>query len=193
MGGPARCAAAEPTDTVEEDLTIKLALLLFAVLAQVVTSPILALDRDLLDFALQDQFENVHRRSDVVGTIVLLIGSDKGGSQYNRVWGSAIHDALGDHPGYGEISHLAYSDLRGVPFFLKGMIRGKFPEDPDHWVLMDWKGTLAKAYEFTPKVSNVLVFSPDGTLVHRAAGNEPEEEDVEEAVRVLRDLLDRDR
>lgn len=155
-----------------------------------VTSTVLAQQTDLVDFELEDQFGEVHRRADVQGTIVLLIGSDKGGSSFNGLWGKAIHDLLRDHPHYEQISQLAYSDLRGVPFFLKGMIRSKFPENPDSWALMDWKGIIAKAYDFVPKSSNVLVFSPRGELVQHVSGREVVDETVQEIVAVLRDLLD---
>lgn len=144
----------------------------------------------LIDYELQDQFESVHRRADVEGKIVLLIGSDKGGSSFNGLWGKAIQESLRDHPGYDQISQLPYSDLRGVPFFLKGMIRSKFPEDPHQWVLMDWKGVLAKTYDFVPKSSNLLVFAPDGSLVQHASGREPDKETLEEVVSTLRTLLD---
>jgi len=147
-------------------------------------------DLQLLDFELQDQFENTHKSSDVEGTIVLLIGSDKGGSQFNELWGKAIYDFLGDHPRYGQISHLAFADLCGVPFFLKGMIRSKFPENPNQWVLMDWKGVIAKAYDFAPKSSNVLVFGPDGVLVHHVSGQEPDDESIRDVAAELRTLLD---
>jgi predicted transcriptional regulator len=126
----------------------------------------------------------------VEGNIVLLIGSDKDGSQFNQAWGKAIHDSLSDHPQYDQISHLAHADLRGVPFFLKGFVRSKFPQDPDRWVLMDWKGIIAKAYDFVPKSSNVLVFAPDGVLVHHASGREPDDETVSSLLTVLRELLD---
>lgn len=147
-------------------------------------------DLKLIDFELEDQFGNLHRTADVEGTIVLLIGSDKGGSPFNGEWGRAVHEELGDHPFYDVISQLAHADLRGVPFFLKGMIRGKFPDEPDRWVLMDWKGALAKTYAFVAKSSNILVFSTDGALVHHAAGREPDDETVDEVVAALRRLLD---
>ena len=149
----------------------------------------LAEPAELVDFELEDQFGEVHRRADVQGTVVLLIGSDKGGSSFNGLWGNAIHEALQEHHRYDRISQLAYSDLRGVPFFLKGMIRSKFPEDPDNWALMDWKGVIAKAYDFVPKASNTLVFASDGTLVHHASGREVDERAIQEIVAVLRDLL----
>ena len=164
--------------------------LLLTVLGLAAASATRAEGLQLLEFELEDQFGSVHRRADVQGTIVLLNGSDKGGSKFNEVWGNAIHEALKDHPAYKQISHLAYADLRGVPFFLKGLIRGKFPENPDMWVLMDWKGVMAKAYDFVPKSTNLLLFAPDGALVHHASGRELDDETVEEVVTELRALLD---
>jgi len=111
-------------------MKISVSILILTILGLVVGSPSHAEEREVLDFELKDQFENVHRSSDVAGNIVLLIGSDRGGSQFNDTWGKAIHVSLSDHPRYDQISHLAYADLRGVPFFVKGVVRGKFPQNP---------------------------------------------------------------
>jgi len=164
--------------------------LLLTVLGLAAGSATYAGDLELLDFELEDQFGNVHRRSDVQGTVVLLNGSDKGGVQFNGVWGKAIQEALGDHPAYDQISQLAYANLRGVPFFLKKFIRGKFPQEPERWTLMDWKGVIASAYEFEPKATNLLLFAPDGALVLHASGRELDEQTLEEVVTTLRSLLD---
>ncbi len=127
-------------------MRVSVAALFFTVLGLVAGSPAHAEDLQLPDFELADQFGNVHRRADVADTIVLLIGSDKGGSE--------------------------------------------FPEDPDQWVLMDWKGTIAKVYDFVLKSSNVLVFERDGALMHHASGREPDDETVGRVVTALRELLD---
>lgn len=164
--------------------------LLLTILVLAVGSATHAVDSQLLDFELEDQFGNVHRRSDVQGTIVLLNGSDKGGVQFNGVWGNAIQEALGDHPAFNQISQLPYANLRGVPFFLKKFIRGKFPQEPERWTLMDWKGVIASAYEFAPKATNLLLFAPDGALVLHASGRELEEQTLDEVVTALRSLLD---
>ncbi len=74
---------------------------------------------------------------------------------------------------------------------MKGVARGKFPQNPDRWVLMDWKGGIAKTYNFVSKSSNVLVFAPDGALVHHASGREPDEENVRDVVTALREMLDK--
>lgn len=174
-------------------MSCRRSLLLLTLVGLWLPSPTSAAEGELIDFTLEDQFGSVHRRADVAGSVVLLIGSDKGGSQFNGAWDGAIDATLGDHPRYGEISHLAYADLRGVPFFLKGMIRGKFPEAPESWVMLDWKGVFAKAYDFVAKSSNILVFSQDGVLLHHAAGREPDDAAVGAVVEVLRDALDEHR
>jgi len=144
----------------------------------------------LVDFELKDQFGDIHLRRDVEGTIVLLIGSDKDGSEYNGLWSKAIHDALGAHPDYSQISHLAYADVRGVPFFLKGVIRGYFPEEPENWNLMGWKGELAEIYDFVPESTNILLFAPNGDLVHLASGHELDEDVLDSLITALREQLD---
>ena len=164
--------------------------LLLTVLALAPGLPTHAETLHLVDFEIEDQFQNVHRRSDVEGNIVLLIGSDRGGSAFNGPWGKAIQDSLVDHPHYDQISHLAYANMRGLPFFLKGMVRSKFPQEPERWVMMDYKGIIAKTYDFAPKASNILVFSPDGALVHQASGREPDDQKVEQIETVIRQLLD---
>lgn len=171
-------------------MRIYVSALLLTVLNLVLISPTHAEQMQLLDFEIKDQFDNVHRRSDIQGQIVLLIGGDKDGSQFNGAWGDAIHKSLSDHPQYARISLLAHADLRGVPFFLKGYARGKFPQSADQYVLMDWKGVIANAYNFTPKSSNILVFAPNGALVHHASGREPSDETLVGVLSSIRKLLD---
>jgi hypothetical protein len=162
--------------------------LVVVVLAAVVAST--AQEKTTLEFELEDQFRQVHRSSDFLGTVVLLIGSDKKGVEFNDDWGRAILMQLQDHPRRERISSLGYANLKGVPFFLKGTIRGKFPQEREAWVLMDWKGELFKAYSFVPGASNALVFGPDGSLAHHASGAEPPDGEVAELVGVIRKLLD---
>ena len=78
---------------------------------------------------------------------------------------------------------------KGVPFFLKGMVRGKFPQEPGEWVLLDWKGRFAKAYEWVEGESNILVFDAGGALVHQTHGTEVVAAQVERVCSELRALL----
>ncbi len=117
-----------------------------------------AQDPSLVDFVLADQFGREHTPADYPG-VVVLVGSGKKGSSYNGPWIKALRDRLDPR---GEPVHVVgYADLRGVPFFVKGLVRKRFPKDQNYPVLLDWKGLLAKAYGHEPKVSNIAIFGTD--------------------------------
>ena len=143
----------------------------------------------LIEFKIEDQFEVEHGSDDYAGKVTLLIGSDKDGAEFNRLWGAALDDSLDGEPGWEETMSLPVANMKGVPFFLKGFIRGKFPQDPEIWVLLDWKGEFAEAYGFTPKASNILIFDADGALVYRAWGKEIDERKLGQMCAKLRELF----
>ena len=142
-----------------------------------------------LSFEMKDQFDRVHTDADYRGSLVVLIGSDKNGARFNVDWTKAIAAELNRGAGIELVRFIGLADLRGVPFFLKGMVKGKFPQEPDHWALMDWKGRIAKTYEFQPEASNILVFDQAGTLVFKTHGREVDDEEVERVVVHIRGAL----
>lgn len=143
----------------------------------------------LIDFVIEDQFNRIHHQSDDTGKIRVVIGSDKNGSPFNEVWGLAIHDSLKHEPAYSEIKFLPLADLRGVPFFLKGYVKGRFSDEMDKWVLMDWDGLFSEAYGFESDAANILIFNGDGQLIHKTHGQEILEEKMNKIIAVLRALL----
>lgn len=149
----------------------------------------LAESSKLIPFEIEDQFDQVHTDADVRGHVVIVTGSDKDGSPFNGRWNRAIIEDLDRDVGIDSIAFVGVADLRGVPFFLKGMIKGKFPQKPEQGTLMDWKGLFAKTYRFEPKASNILVFSPDGDLLIRAHGREVDPEKVGKIGLRIRDAL----
>lgn len=142
----------------------------------------------LIDFEMTDQFDRPYRDSDYRGRILYVIGSDKGGSRFNGAWARAIFEALEQEHAAGDVASFGLADLRGVPFFIKGLVKGKFPQEEEKWVVMDWKGRFSKAYGFEPGSSNILVFAPDGRLVHQAHGREVERQILEGIVGELLEL-----
>jgi len=131
-----------------------------------------AQDTALIHFEMQDQFNQEHNEEEFLGKLTILIGSDKDGSKYNSRWGSAISDSLKACGLADQFKMMPLADLRGVPFFLKGFVRGKFPKEKDHWVLLDWKGNFAKHYEFEPGKTNILIFSEKGDLLFKDSAQE---------------------
>jgi len=143
----------------------------------------------LIAFELKDQFDRPHTEKEFSGYIVILIGSDRGGSEYNPQWGKSIHDSLANEDGFERLKILAVADLRGVPFFLKGYVKGKFSKDEKRWVLMDWKGAFAASYQFEAGASNIIIFKRDGKLVHKTAVHGLEQETLGELLTILKQLM----
>jgi hypothetical protein len=143
----------------------------------------------LIDFEIQDQFHRVHRTTDYVGRVLVVVGSGKGGREFNTPWGHAIHDSLSAELERADVVFIPVADVRGVPFFLKGRVRRKFPRENRKWALVDWKGRFAQAYDWNPKACNVLVFGRDGSLVYQMYGRELESKKLQAVINSIRNLL----
>ena len=126
----------------------------------------------LIPFKLKDQFDREFETRDFHHWLLVLTAFDRNGSKYAESWMQAINDALRDNEEFYKILLVAVADLQGIPFFLKGFVRGKFPKKRSRWVLMDWKGDFFKSYNLQPKVTNILIFDCSGNLIHRTAGRE---------------------
>ncbi len=155
---------------------------LLMILALFLTAPAIRAETALIDFEIEDQFKVKHDRTGFLGKPFYLLGSDREGKVYNREWGPAIRDGMKARGIDEQIEELGLADLRGVPFFLKGFVRGKFPKEDVGPILMDWKGRFPKAYDFMPGDCNILVFGARGELLLRHHGKEP---DAAGLVRVL--------
>ncbi len=143
----------------------------------------------LMSYQMEDQFGRVHSDEDVRGHVVVLTGSDKRGSTFNPLWIEAISEDLNRDVDIDSVRLITIANLRAVPFFLKGMIKKNFPQEPEKWVLLDWEGLFAKTYAFQPKASNTLVFSPTGDLLLKTHGREVEAEKLAVIVARIRAAL----
>ncbi|MCA9739897.1 hypothetical protein KC734_00040 [candidate division KSB1 bacterium] len=146
----------------------------------------------LISFELKDQFGREFSHEDFSGYVLVLVGSDKGGSTYNPLWAGAIHDSLTSHDQFDALRFIGVSDLRGVPFFLKGFVRSKFPKAKERWVLMDWKGIFPKAYQFEENHCNLLIFKRDGTLAYQTSVQDLVPDKMRVILTKLRSLLQAD-
>jgi hypothetical protein len=163
-------------------LTITITLILFicaGFLRDLYTQP---QQTRLIPFKLKDQFGREFEERDLQHWLLVLTGFDRSGSKYAESWMQAIQDSLKDHEEFYKVLLVAVADLRGIPFFLKGFVRGKFPKKRSRWVLMDWKGNFSKAFSFQPKVTNILIFDCESTLVHQTLGREVDQTTLDEIV-----------
>ena len=128
---------------------------------------------ELIEFEIEDQFKEKHTGEELLGTTVVLVWADRDGSDFLDAWNEALDVALDGI----DVQRRDLAHVKGVPGWipgLKGKIRGRFSEDPAEWALLDWKGKFAKAYDRTENTVNVMVFSPEGCLLGRVAGDVPE-------------------
>ena len=144
---------------------------------QPIASPA-AVPGELIDFKVEDQFKKIHTRDEVRGKVFIIVGSDRGGSGFNGAWSNAIMSGIRRLGVQDQVVEVGLADLRGLPFFLKGMIRGKFAEKSGGWSIMDWKGVFPNAYGFENDRANILVFGPDGALLHRTSGQEADPAEI---------------
>jgi hypothetical protein len=160
-----RFRSGEEERTKVRDGAVVLCLLLAGMLLHCRSSP----ERlsHLLTFEMEDQFQKVHSDEDFKGRVLVIVGSDKDGAAWAKEWGKALAVSLQPEKDRQKISLIGLSDLRGVPFFLKRYVRGKFPQEKEEWALLDWQGLFSATYSFVPGEANVLVFECGGSLVHQ--------------------------
>lgn len=132
-------------------------------------------ESSLIRFEIKDQFDQVHTNEMYLGRILVFVGGDRDGSIHSRHWMQAIRDSLADRYGPERLEVIGVAHLKGVPFFIKGVVRGKMPKEPENWLLLDWKGRFDKAYGFTEKAANILIFDRNGQKIFQADAQEVEE------------------
>ncbi len=150
-----------------------------------------AAETTLIDFELKDQFKHTYRDDDWRGKVLLLIGSDQNGSQFDAVWEQAIRDSVTDRADMGSLRIVHVADVRGVPFFLKGVVSRKFPEDKTNPIILDWKGRFATAYGFEGDKANILVFDKNALLEQQLAVSGIDNQKLVDLTDVLVTLLGR--
>jgi hypothetical protein len=153
-------------------------------------SNILAQDSALISFKLEDQFKREYSNAHFSDRIIILLESDRVGSQYQNLWQDAIHDSLQRIGILDQTQIISAADLRGVPFFLKGFMRGKFPQEKENWCLMDWNGILAKAYGFVSDKCNIIIFDQNHKVIHKVCVQELDIHEVKKISTILRKLKD---
>lgn len=133
----------------------------------------------LIEYEIEDQFERQHRDEELRGRVAVVIAAGRKGREFTSPWGDAVRSRLAGPVESGSVAVLPVADLRGVPGFMKGRVRGRFPEEPERWILMDWGGRFAEAYDLDEESVSLLLFGADGALVTRMSGREVNEQLVE--------------
>jgi predicted transcriptional regulator len=116
------------------------------------------------EFSLRDQYDKEISLGQLLSRIVVIIASDKKGSDQNTAWKNAILGKYRD-----KLILLGAADVRSVPFFMKSRVRKNFQNEPGS-VLLDWKGALFTSYDLKPNVANVILIDRNGCVRYVASG-----------------------
>lgn len=143
----------------------------------------------LIEFEMEDQHGNVHKSSDLENKVVIILGSDREGGDYNKLWAEPIADSLRSINGFDHVSILGVADLDAVPFFMKFMVKGFFPDDPSNQIMMDWDGEFAETYSFEAGHSNLVVFDTEKNKVYQKAVKDFDQDTFDEVWTAIKKLL----
>lgn len=144
----------------------------------------------LISFEMEDQFRNSHSQADFQDRVLVVIGSDREGASLAENWGKALSYSLKPEKNADRLNLIGLSNLKGVPFFFRDYVRGKFPQNARDWTLMDWQGLFADSYGFIAGNANVLVFDEEGVLIHQAHFSECRADQVLSLTAIIRSMLD---
>ncbi len=151
---------------------LRLPLLLLLACAVPAAAVELPCDERLPAFELEDQFEDERTQDDVLGTVSVLIWADRDAREWSDDWRAMLTAALRGQVEGGLVQIRAWAHTKGAPFFVKGRIRGSFPEDPARWAVLDWDGVFEEHFEPREEHVTVFVFDREGCLVARETGRE---------------------
>lgn len=131
--------------------------------------PTVAFTDTLIAFTILDQFDEPHTEAALAGRVAVLLWADRKGSDHLQRWHKVIERKLRDEIEAGQVEVRMLGHTEGAPGFIRGMIKGRFPEDPQEWALMDWDGVFNAHYAPTADHVCPLVFGPDGRLLYQGA------------------------
>lgn len=146
-------------------------------------------DSTLIHFQLKDQFDHTWTHQDFSGYVTIMVGSDRQGSEYNEIWSFAIYDSLVKHQLKDSVKFLAVADIRGVPSLFRKLVNGKFPREAHRWIIMDWEGDFAIAYQFVRRECNLVVFDRTGKVVHQQSGKELDRKKLDQILEKIYNLF----
>ena len=141
-----------------------------------------AQDSTLIEFEIKDQFGRQYNQTGFTDSVIILLGADRQGSKFTDLWGTTLADSLRQYGSLDQVVFVALADLRAVPKLMRGMIKSYFPDNKEKWVLMDWQGRFAIAYDFRPDHCNILIFNQNKKLIFQTAVTEYQETVAKSAI-----------
>jgi hypothetical protein len=117
-------------------------------------------------FQLSDQFDKAHRIQFPMDRPCVLAFGDKDGSGQIEGWIKPLYEQYGDR-----IDIQGVAELGMVPGFARGMVKGIMSALTKNPVMLDWDGTVSKAYDYAGGgQAAIVVVDGDGAIRWRQTG-----------------------
>jgi len=116
-------------------------------------------------FEVEDQFRDRHAFTFPRAKATALILGDRKSGRQGEKWAQALYDRY-----EGAIVLEGMGVGRGVPKWERPIIRFILRKITPYPILLDWKGTVGRAYGFERKKPNVVVIDPQGRIRLKHAG-----------------------
>ena len=134
------------------------------------------------DFTLRNQYDTAFTLSSERGRLVLLLYSDRKGSQFVGGFSRVARRWRVERGDTTMLRIINIANLDGVPRLLRGSIKGNFKGNekdgrPKALLLLDWDGKLGKLFGGAREdATTAWIIGPDGALLWSGGGtNKPGE------------------
>lgn len=123
------------------------------------------------EFELKDQYDKPVSYRFPKSRITVLTFGDRQGSEQIEGWVRPLYARYQER-----IEQYGVAVLSSVPAVMRGLVRGIFKSKVKYSVLLDWKGEVAKAFQYERRQANVFVIDRAGRILYRSKGPATEAE-----------------
>jgi hypothetical protein len=116
-------------------------------------------------FTLCDQFKIEHKQVFPGSRIIVLTLADRKGSEQLEDWVTPFYKRYEE-----QVDIFGVANLKGVPGFMKPLLRKLFRKGLDYPVMMDWTGEICEALQYKAGKANIFILCPKGVIRHRING-----------------------
>ena len=127
--------------------------------------------KQVQSFTLSDQFKKEHTQTFPGKRVIVLALADRKGSEQLEDWISPFYKRYEE-----QIDIYGVANLKGVPGFMKPLLRKLFRKGLDYPVMMDWSGEVCTALSYDAEKANILILCQKGGIRHRVNGKVTEKD-----------------
>lgn len=117
------------------------------------------------EFSLKDQFGTVYDYKFPRQKISILAFGDKDGSEQLEAWIKPLVDKYDT-----KIDIQGVAELSAVPSIARGIVRSMIKKKSKYPVMLDWKGSVSKSYNYEKKKANIILIDENGSIISKEIG-----------------------